>query len=67
MLLGMGMVYGFLALLVVTINAMSKLIERFFPENPITTLPMANAPDDPGLIAAISIAVSQYRKKHFNL
>lgn len=65
MLIGMGMVYAFLAMLVVAINLMSRLVCRYFPDMP------AKFPDQPitagndkAVIAAITAAVHQYRKKH---
>jgi oxaloacetate decarboxylase gamma subunit len=51
MLIGMGIVFTFLAMLVVVINGMASVIQRFFPE-------------DPRIIAAISAAIHEYRKKH---
>lgn len=60
MLVGMGIVFTFLSMLVVFINGMSSLIQRFFPETPI----VAQQGDDPRMIAAISAAVHQYRKKY---
>lgn len=63
MLIGMGIVYGFLALLVVSITGMSSLVQRFFPEMPSSHL-VAGQHDDPGIVAAITAAVQQYRKKH---
>ena len=63
MLLGMGIVYGFLAMLVVTITAMSNLLQRYFPDIPDLHLTGSHT-DDPGVAAAIIAAVHQYRKKH---
>lgn len=60
MLIGMGIVFGFLAMLVVVINTMSSLIERFFPDKPN----LGQTGEDPRMIAAISAAVHQYRKKY---
>jgi len=64
MLIGMGIVYGFLALLVVSIDAMSMLVKRFFPESPTIHPAISHHQDDPGIVAAITAAVQQYRKKH---
>jgi oxaloacetate decarboxylase gamma subunit len=63
MLIGMGIVFGFLALLVLSIGTMSSLVQRFFPEVSISHLPVSQH-DDPGLVAAITAAVQQYRKKY---
>ena len=60
MLVGMGIVFTFLGMLVLFINGMSTLIQRFFPENPV----VIQQGDDPRMIAAISAAVHQYRKKY---
>lgn len=71
MLIGMGIVFLFLAMLVIAINLMSALVQRFFPEPPVTpvTLPMPTANTgnmDKNIVAAISVAVHQYRNKHNN-
>ncbi|MDD4915652.1 MAG: OadG family protein [Methylococcales bacterium] len=63
MLIGMGIVFGFLALLVLSIGCMSSLVQRFFPEISGSHL-AAGQHDDPGIVAAITAAVQQYRKKH---
>ena len=66
MLVGMGIVYLFLTMLVVVINIMSKVVERFFPEAPANTLvvPTVSSGIDKSTIAAISAAVHTYRNKH---
>ncbi|OQW79842.1 MAG: sodium pump decarboxylase subunit gamma [Proteobacteria bacterium ST_bin11] len=65
MLIGMGIVYAFLAMLIVAINVMSKLIVRYFPEMPAKFSDQpAGAGNDKAVIAAITAAVHQYRKKH---
>ncbi len=64
MLIGMGIVYAFLAMLIISIQAMSSLVLRFFPELPSGQRPGSHHGDDLGTIAAISAAVHQYRKKH---
>ena len=66
MLIGMGMVFSFLAMLVVAIKTMSSLVLRFFPELPNGQHPGTHHGDDLGTIAAISAAVHQYRIKHRN-
>lgn len=64
MLIGMGMVYGFLAMLVIAIKTMSSLVLRFFPDMPAGRHPGTHHGDDLGTIAAIGAAVHQYRMKH---
>ncbi len=74
MLFGMGTVVLFLALLVVFTTAMSRLIERFFPEPPAPPAPqpaahalstaVAPAPAvDDRLAAVIAAAVHAHRSR----
>jgi oxaloacetate decarboxylase gamma subunit len=63
MLLGMLIVFGFLALLVLIIGGMSVFVQRFFPDMP-GQLALGQFHEDPGVIAAITAAVHQYRKKY---
>ncbi|MGJ0515258.1 MAG: OadG family protein [Methylomicrobium sp.] len=63
MIVGMGIVFLFLALLVVAINMMSSLIQRFFPEEP-KTVEVIKIDTDKATVAAISAAVHQYRSKN---
>ncbi len=67
MLIGMGIVFAFLALLVVMVNIMTKVLRRFFSAPSAPDMPLASASaghTDAGVIAAISAAVHQYRNKH---
>ncbi len=66
MLIGMGIVYAFLTMLVLAIGAMSSIVRRFFPEIPSSPSHPAllNRGEDPGVIAAITAAVHEYRKKY---
>ena len=67
MLIGMGIVFAFLALLVVLVNIMTSVIQRFFPETPIVVASPTSASTshtDAGIIAVISAAVHQYRNKY---
>ena len=67
MLIGMGIVFAFLALLIVIVNIMASVIQRFFPEAPMIAITPASASTshtDAGVIAAISAAVHQYRNKY---
>jgi oxaloacetate decarboxylase gamma subunit len=63
MIIGMGIVFLFLALLVVAINTMSSLIQRFFPEPP-KVAKTVNIETDKATVAAITAAVHQYRSKN---
>ncbi len=67
MLIGMGIVFAFLALLIVLVNIMTLVIQCFFSEDPIADLTPNSASashTDAGVIAAISAAVHQYRNKY---
>ncbi len=67
MFVGMGIVFLFLTMLVIVINTMSGLIQRYFPEEPVSNvgIPVAkNTATDKNYIAAITAAVHQYRSTH---
>ena len=67
MLAGMGIVFLFLAMLVVVINTMSRLIARYLPEETVlqnTASVAVNAETSKSHIAAITAAVHQYRNTH---
>ncbi|MGB1142640.1 MAG: OadG family protein [Halioglobus sp.] len=70
MLYGMGTVVVFLALLVVATGAMSRTVNRYFPEEPEVLAepvparqPVPTAATDAELVAVISAAVQQHRKR----
>ncbi len=65
MFVGMGIVFLFLTMLVIAINLMSSLVQRFFPEVPTTTLlvPTITGTIDKQTVAAITTALHQYRNK----
>lgn len=63
MLIGMGIVFAFLALLVIMVSMMTLLIQRFFPETAQTNLsPVASVSQSH--VAAIGVAIHQYRNKY---
>ncbi len=70
MVFGMGTVVLFLALLVLATTAMSRVLQRYFPE-PEAALPVPDLPlklasqpgDDPQLVAVISAAIQRHRAK----
>ncbi|MEQ6917125.1 OadG family protein [Halomonas aquatica] len=67
MALGMGFVFVFLSVLVVTTTLMSKVIGRFFPEPPASPAPArrsAAAADEDELKVVISAALHRFRKRH---
>jgi oxaloacetate decarboxylase (Na+ extruding) subunit gamma len=66
MFAGMGIVFLFLTMLVVAINIMSSLVQRFFPEAPTQAAITAKVSNgiDKSIIAAITAAVHQHRSKH---
>ncbi|MGR9071817.1 MAG: OadG family protein [Gammaproteobacteria bacterium] len=66
MLAGMGIVFLFLALLVVAVNVMSSLIQRYLAqvEKQTSTSTAPSEEIDRKLVAAIGAAVSRYRIKY---
>jgi oxaloacetate decarboxylase (Na+ extruding) subunit gamma len=66
MFAGMGIVFLFLTMLVVAINIMSSLVQRFFPDAPIQVAAVTKLSSgiDKSVIAAITAAVHQHRSKH---
>lgn len=67
MIIGMVIVFAFLAMLVVMVNIMTWVVQRFFPAQAIIITPATSASTnhtDASVIAAITAAVRQYRSKH---
>jgi oxaloacetate decarboxylase gamma subunit len=65
MFAGMGIVFLFLTMLVGTINLMSAVVQRYFPEVPASkSVPGITTDTDKSIVAAITAAVHMYRKKH---
>ena len=65
MFAGMGIVFLFLTMLVGAINLMSALVQRYFPEVPMSkSVPGITSDVDKTVVAAITAAVHMYRKKH---
>jgi oxaloacetate decarboxylase gamma subunit len=65
MLLGMGIVFSFLILLVLTLKVMSQLVGRFHsPEVPPKVSAAQPNVADTRLIAVLTAAVARYRADH---
>ena len=65
MFAGMGIVFLFLTMLVGAINLMSSVVQRYFPEVPVSkSIPDITSDIDKSVVAAITAAVHMYRKKH---
>lgn len=65
---GMGVVFTFLTALVFCIQAMSAVVNRYFPEpvvaEPKLARPTATPQTDQAVVAAVSAAVHAYRARH---
>jgi oxaloacetate decarboxylase gamma subunit len=63
MFLGMGAVFLFLALMIVTMNIMSYIIHKFFPEpQPSAKSNVKPAQDNKKIVAAITAAIAHHRQ-----
>ncbi len=63
MLLGMGIVFSFLAILVVALNGMSRLADILSPPEAPKAAVTGAVADDAELVAVISAAINRYRSK----
>ncbi|QXP84875.1 OadG family protein [Methylococcus sp. Mc7] len=70
MLIGMTIVFLFLALLVGVIHTSSRLIGRYSPEEPVALKPVSAVPvrsaggeDEAEIVAAITAAIHRYQNK----
>ncbi|MDO9169738.1 MAG: OadG family transporter subunit [Methylobacter sp.] len=62
MFTGMGIVFLFLTMLVGAIVLMSAVVQRYFPEMPVSrAVPGISSDSDKSVVAAITAAVHQYR------
>ncbi|MEI8207748.1 MAG: OadG family transporter subunit [Methylococcales bacterium] len=65
MFAGMGIVFLFLTMLVYAVNIMSTVIQRFFPDVPVSGMSASLSTGiDKSVIAAITAAVHQHRRLH---
>ncbi len=68
MFLGMTTVFTFLFLLVVILKIQEKIFKKYFPQKEVKTPPVvpavsSNKQDDSQTIAAISAAITEFKKK----
>ena len=66
MLLGMGSVFIFLLMLVISMKLMSRLAQFLQPSEvvPAAIQSHLSTPSDPNLVAVIAAAVAAYRARH---
>lgn len=69
MLIGLGIVFSFLLLLVGLLVLMSKAVARWGPDEPLREAPVVfqqtrQPQDEPHLIGVIAAAVHQYRRRY---
>ena len=67
-LLGMGIVFGFLVIMIISITVVGKIIHAIGADKDLTAPPQgtaasAGAGNNAAVTAAISAAVTEYRKK----
>jgi len=61
--LGMGTVFLFLIIMIISMNLMSIIIHKFFPEVEESTTPTdSDTKDNKKVIAAITAAISHHRE-----
>jgi len=64
MVLGMGVVFLFLVVLIQVVKLQAKIIGKYFPDTePKTTTAISGDKDESQRIAAIVAAVTEFRKK----
>ena len=64
MVLGMGVVFVFLALLVQVMKWQAAIVAKYFPPKTPSAPVYTPSKDDPSHVAAIVAAVSEYRKQN---
>ncbi len=67
MILGMGIVYVLLALIVILTNIQAKIVAKYFPDKPketksVKTAQSVSKADDGAVVAAIVAAITAYKK-----
>jgi len=65
MVLGMGTVFAFLTIMIIVVNIMSYIVNRFFPEPQVsneTSSGGAKKTDNKKVVAAITAAITHHRQ-----
>jgi len=62
MILGMGVVFLFLIILVQVVKVQGKFIAKYFPDEEPTVAPATSADDESARVAAVIAAVTEFRK-----
>jgi len=62
MVLGMGVVFLFLFILVQVVNLQAKIISKYFPDEEPSVAPSSSDSDESARVAAIIAAVAEFRK-----
>ena len=60
--LGMSIVFSFLVTMIISMNLMSFIIHKFFPEPQPSATPAAPQQDNKKVIAAITAAIKHHRE-----
>lgn len=60
--LGMMIVFSFLVIMILSMNLMSYVVHRFFPEPQPNETPPAQPEDNKKVIAAITAAIKHHRE-----
>ncbi len=64
MVLGMGVVFVFLYIMILAVKAQAYIIGKYFPDKPAVTPPAAavQSDDEQARVAAVIAAVTEFRK-----
>ena len=60
--LGMGTVFLFLIIMILSMNAMAAIIDKFFPEPRVADTATSVKKDNKKIIAAITVAIKHHRE-----
>ena len=60
--LGMGTVFLFLIIMILSMNALAAIIDRFFPEPQAADISAPTQKDNKKIIAAITAAIQHHRE-----